>query len=220
MFASHPHGVFPMAQWLSVPASCDPQADATDAAVLAALPTPLRGAVATCLLHLPLLRHLLGWAGMVPAHGQVVRGLLAHGISVVIIPGGIAEIFVSRPEEEVLVLKERKGFVRAALEANAPIVPIYCFGNTACFRVRPPPKDLAALSRRARVGLQLFWGRWFMPVPFRTKLLVAVGPPVAPRPGESVEQLHARYCEALNALFERHKAKMGPDWERKTLQIT
>ncbi len=227
VYAAHPHGVFPMAQWLSMPASCAPRAharnasDTVDAAILRALPTRMRGAAADALLRLPLLRHLLSAAGLAPAGRAALAALLAARTSVVIVPGGIAEIFEARPDEEVLVLRSRKGFVRAALAAGVPLVPIYCFGNTACFRVRPPPAAVRALSRRARVGLLiLFWGRARVPVPFRTKLLVAVGPPLAPRPGEGVEALHARYCAALRALFDRHKARLGPDWAAKTLRIT
>jgi 1-acyl-sn-glycerol-3-phosphate acyltransferase len=209
------------AQWLCLPASCDAAADATDAAVLRALgPTSLRGAVASCLLRLPLLRHLLTAAGLVPASAAMVRRLLHARTSVVLIPGGIAEIFVSRPHEEVLVLRSRKGFARAALEAGVPLVPVYCFGNTGVFRVAPTPPALARLSRRLRVGIFSFWGRWGLPLPHRCRLRVAVGPPVVPRPGESVDSLHARYCEALRALFDRHKASMGPDWAAKQLTIT
>jgi hypothetical protein len=92
VYAAHPHGVFPFGQWLSVPSSCDAQADATDAAVLRALPTRMRGGVASVLLHVPMLRHLMAWAGMAPAARDTVSRLLARGISVVLIPGGIAEV--------------------------------------------------------------------------------------------------------------------------------
>jgi 2-acylglycerol O-acyltransferase 2 len=208
-------------QWLSVPTSCDASADAVDAAILAALPGDMRGAVATCLLHLPLLRHLMAWAGMVPANRDVIAALLRAGTSVVIIPGGIAEIFVSRTDDEVLVLRQRKGFARAALAAGGlPIVPIYCFGNTGVFHVAPPPAPVAALSRRARVGLLAFWGRWGLPLPYRHKLLVVVGRPVRPAPGEDADALHARYCEELTRLFDEHKGRLGPDWAAKTLRIT
>ena len=219
VYAAHPHGVFPFGQWLSVPSSCDANADATDAAVLAALPTRMRGGVASVLLRVPMLRHLMAWAGMAPAGKATVSRLLARGVSVVLIPGGIAEIFESRPEREVVLLRRRHGFVRAALAAGVPLVPIYCFGNTAAFRCARLPERVAALSRALRVGLICFWGRAGLPLPYRTKLLVAVGPPLAPVPGESVEALHARYCEALTALFDRHKARLGPDWAHKQLHI-
>jgi 2-acylglycerol O-acyltransferase 2 len=119
----------------------------------------------------------------------------------------------------VVLLSRRHGFVRAALAAGVPLVPIYAFGNTSAFRCARLPARVAALSRRLRVGLVAFWGRWGLPLPYRTKLVVAVGPPIVPRPGESVDELHARYCEALTALFDRNKARMGPEWANKQLHI-
>ena len=219
VYGAHPHGVFPLGQWLSVPYSCDPDADATDAAVLAALPTRMRGGVASVLLHVPMLRHLMAWVGMAPAAKDTVRRLLGRGISVVLIPGGIAEIFHSSPDVEVVLLRKRLGFVRAAVAAGVPLVPIYCFGNTAAFHCARLPERLAAASRALRVSLVCFWGRAGLPLPFRTKLLVVVGAPLTLRPGESAEELHARYIEALTALFDRHKARMGPDWAATQLHV-
>ena len=219
VYGAHPHGVFPLGQWLSVPYSCDPDADATAAAVLAALPTRMRGGVASVLLHVPMLRHLMAWVGMAPAAKDTVRRLLGRGISVVLIPGGIAEIFHSSPDVEVVLLRKRLGFVRAAVAAGVPLVPIYCFGNTAAFHCARLPERLAAASRARRGSLVCVWGRAGLPRPCRTKLRVGVGAPLTLRPGESAEELHARYIEALTGLFDRHKARMGPQWAAKQLQV-
>ena len=35
--------------------------------------------------------------------------------------------------DEVMVVLQRKGFVKIALETGAQIVPCYCFGNTQTF---------------------------------------------------------------------------------------
>ena len=44
-----------------------------------------------------------------------------------------------------MLLKKRLGFVRAAVAASMPLVPIYCFGNTAAVPVCALlPKSLAA----------------------------------------------------------------------------
>lgn len=181
---------------------------------------PLRGAVASVLLRIPLLRHLLQWVGDVDVSARSVRAHLAAGTSVVLVPGGVAEIYETRPDREVLVLRERLGFVRLAHAAGAALVPIYIFGNTSAFRVRPPPPGVADLARRARMSLPSFWGRWGLPLPLRCRVLVAAGAPLPPGPpGEGPEALHARYVEALAALFERHKASAGNGWENKQLII-
>ena len=51
------------------------------------------------------------------------------------VPGGIAEMFVCSygDTQETLLIKQRKGFVKIALETGAQIVPCYCFGNSQTF---------------------------------------------------------------------------------------
>lgn len=149
-------------------------------------------------------------------------------------------MYESRTDVEVLVLLHRKGFVRLAMEAGACLVPIYCFGNTSAFKVRrvwwgtsglylflfpllifparPPPPAVKDLARKARVSLPSFWGRYGLPIPFRVKILVAVGAPLVAAPGETIDSFHERYCDALRGLFERHKAAAGPEWVDKKLE--
>jgi diacylglycerol O-acyltransferase 2, plant len=221
VFAAHPHGVFPLAQWLTIDVSTPASraSDPVDAAIAAAFPMRCRGAVASVMLRLPVLRHVLEWAGIVPAHKDIVHTLLEkHRESVVLVPGGIAELYQTSLNEEVLVLKNRKGFIKAALESNATaVVPIYCFGVTHTFCLRPPPSSLIKLARRARISAQAFWGRWGLPLPFNHKLLVVIGPTLKPLPGEDVDSLHARYCAALEALYHRHKHRVG--WSDKPLRL-
>jgi 2-acylglycerol O-acyltransferase 2 len=48
--------------------------------------------------------------------------------------GGIAEIFMVDDHKERIMVKDRKGFIRLAVEEGVPIVPIYHFGNTLLFK--------------------------------------------------------------------------------------
>lgn len=50
------------------------------------------------------------------------------GVSVGLMVGGIAEMFMIRKDHERIKLKDRKGFVRIALEHGTPILPVYMFG--------------------------------------------------------------------------------------------
>ena len=217
VFAAMPHGVFPQCQWLTNPSTLDPR-DPDDKKVAEVFPMPLRGAVASILLRIPVLRHLLAWHGLVPASRETIAALLKASVSVVLIPGGIRELFESSPRHETYVLMHRKGFVRLAMDANVSLVPILCFGNTACFSVRTPQR-LVSLSRALRAGLVLFWGRLGLPLPRPVQLTVVVGSPLAPQPGESVEELHGRFVQAVRALYDKHRAALGPAWAGRELRI-
>lgn len=74
-------------------------------------------------------------------------------------------------------LKQRKGFIKLALQTGADCIPVYFFGNTTVLRtVRWAP--IAALSRKMGVTVTYFWGRFGLPVPSAVKLVYARGRPL------------------------------------------
>ena len=117
-----------------------------------------------------------------------------------------------------------------AVKAGVPIVPVYVFGHTRLF-TQPefaPDSPVAKLSRKlsmcgnrsaarvlsARRSLTLFWGRFYLPIPERTNITVAVGTPIPtvktehPTP-EQIDTYHALYLQELERLYHKHKAEAG-----------
>jgi hypothetical protein len=92
-------------------------------------------------------------------------------------------------------------------------------GNTGYFHGVLPPPCVRAVARRLRVAFHPFFGRAGLPLPLPVKLLVVVGRPIYARPGEDADALHARYCDALAALFDAHKGRLGATWADKTLRV-
>ena len=97
-------------------------------------------------------------------------------------PGGIAEMFVVNEETESLYLKTRQNTIKAAIQEGADIVPTFFFGNSRTFTVLGAKKDgngaesgLAKLSRKFRASILFFYGRHFLPVPYRQHLHMATG---------------------------------------------
>ncbi|MEW5319437.1 MAG: hypothetical protein WDW38_010589 [Sanguina aurantia] len=78
---------------------------------------------ASSVFSVPLWRHFMTWIGSVPATPGNFKKLLKSG-SVAVIVGGIAEMYMLHPKKEIVVLKDRKGFVRIAVEMGVPIVPV------------------------------------------------------------------------------------------------
>lgn len=170
---------------------------------------------ASVLFNVPLWRHMLGWLGMRPATRRHFVRLLRGKGAVKVNPGGIAEMYLLNDGAEVIKVRDRKGFVRIAVEQGAPILPVYHFGNSAMLRYGP--KCLEPLSRRARVSLGVIFGRWGLPLPFKVRLRCAVGAPVRvrrlprshPEFEAAVEEAHGAYMAALEALYNRHRAAYG-----------
>ena len=132
-------------------------------------------AVASVLFRLPFLRQVLLWCGAVPSSRAAVKEALRR-THLSIMPGGIAELFLSSREREVVFLRDRDGIVRVALEEGAPILPIYVFGQTQCFDQASFP--LARLSRSLQASLSLFYGRGYLPVPYPAKIVIVMGKPL------------------------------------------
>jgi 1-acyl-sn-glycerol-3-phosphate acyltransferase len=92
---------------------------------------------ASVLFKIPIWRHMLSWLGIRPAtRSHFVKLLRRHG-SVKVNPGGIAEMYLIDPSAEVIKIRERKGFVRIAVEHGVPLLPVYHFGNSRLLNYGP-----------------------------------------------------------------------------------
>ncbi|KAL2094916.1 hypothetical protein ACEWY4_009635 [Coilia grayii] len=180
-------------------------------------------AILAGLFRIPLYRDYIMSAGLYPVSKASIEHLLTRsgvGNAVVIIIGGAEESLSSSPGVNTVVMKNRKGFVKLALEYGADLVPVYSFGENDLFRqvVLPdgsPGRRLQALFKRA-MGFApcLFKGeRWFF-MPYRTPVTTVVGSPIAvPKVAspsqEQVDHYHQLYMEALTTLFHQHKESCG-----------
>ena len=124
--------------------------------------------VADVLLSLPLYKHIFAMIGCHPADGKTLARLLKTN-SVAINPEGVAGIFhgssrsdrnkKDEPElakTERVYLANRKGFVRHAIRAGAPLLPVHHIGASQLLGFTGYP----ALSRRLRATVGCWWGRY------------------------------------------------------------
>uniref|UniRef100_A0A8C7ZQQ0 Acyltransferase n=1 Tax=Oryzias sinensis TaxID=183150 RepID=A0A8C7ZQQ0_9TELE len=180
------------------------------------------------LFKIPLFREYLMGAVSKPslAHLLSKRG---KGNAVVIVVGGAAESLASAPGVNTVVMKQRKGFVRTALEFGADLVPVYTFGENELFQ--QVIFSEGSLGRRLQdlfkkiMGFApcLFVGERFGLIPYRRPVTTVVGSPISvPKritpAQEEVDHYHKLYMEALTDLFHKHKVSYGLS-ESHELQI-
>jgi len=207
-----PHSVFPMGTWLN--------AAITDTAA-AGMPANVEAVVADVLLATPVYKHLFARVGCHSAAGSVVRRLLKDR-SVAICPEGVAGIFhgATAGGEEKVYLATRLGFIKIAIQAGTPLLPVYHLGASQLLSFH----GLSRLSRRVRASLGVWCGAGGTPFPHRHDIVTAVGDPVpvvqCDEPSaEQLAETHARFCAALVALFDAHKHMLGEAWETRKLRI-
>lgn len=155
---------------------------------------------------------------------HAIESALISNARLAIAPGGIAEMFRFDPNnaKEMVLLRERAGFIRLALKTGTPLVPVFAFGNSRFLKLAPGSRLLERVSRALQVSLIFFYGRWGLPVPFQKPLLYAVGKPMhvpyIPDPSpETVQALQEKFIAAVIDLFERYKHAYG--WQHKSIRV-
>lgn len=138
----------------------------------------------------PVLKTLLARVGALPAGHEVARSALAQGARVLVYPGGDLDAYRPWSRRHEIVFGPRRGFIRLALQAGVPIVPVVSIGAHESFFVIT---DGAEFARRSGLkGLTrmevlpviagLPWGLWVgaLPhLPLPTKMRLRVLPPLA-----------------------------------------
>lgn len=213
-----PHGIFPMGAAMGLVGDLNKYVFKN-----------MNVAVADAARRVPVYRHLLGWVGDMSASQGAMTTALKQGTNVQLLAGGTAEMFLTKPTVESVVLTQRKGFVKMALQTGVPIVPVYVFGSSDTFTIVPLTDKLQWLSRLLRVSIIGLYGRGLLPVPFAVPLLYVVGAPILPNgPGggpvpnpsqQQIDTLHGAFMAAVVKLFDKYKTVYGRGYEKKILNI-
>eukprot|EP01034_Spumella_vulgaris_P023350 gene23350-29563_t len=182
------------------------------------------GTGADIVFKFPVMRQLFSWIGTHPAKRSSFTKIFAAGHYCAVIPGGIAEMYLVNSETESIYLKKRQNTVKVAIQEGAHIIPAFFFGNTRIFHVAE--KDgtdslLAKLSRKLRASIVFFYGRQYLPVPFRQPIHMASGDivEVVQNDNPSVEEIQAVLDRVVLAVDKLYREKR-PEWEKRPLVIS
>lgn len=209
LFIVHPHGLWGCGTWSNL------------IPVREGIKLPRRR---VCTLEMnfkmPVLRDLLFSLGLIGSSAKSIRKTLKAGINVMLVVGGGSEALLTKPGTMELVLKKRRGFVKLAIEAGASLVPVLNFGETAAYTPAGASRFWdqlnGLLSRSLGMTLPVLSGRLGTFLPFQVPQHTVMGQPVDVQqesnpPDELIEKVHAQYCAALRALYDRHKDTFDKD---------
>jgi 1-acyl-sn-glycerol-3-phosphate acyltransferase len=127
---------------------------------------PLHGTAHDALMALPLVGRFFRSMGVLPAAPDSILTALAAGRDVALWPGGEVDSLRPWSERDRAILAGRTGFVRLAIRAGVPIVPIATVGGADAMPVLVKGDRLASalrLDRLARlkvfpIAVSLPWG--------------------------------------------------------------
>ncbi|XP_064000284.1 2-acylglycerol O-acyltransferase 2 [Pogoniulus pusillus] len=219
LMAFHPHGVLAAGAFLNF---CT---GASDFSTLFPGITP-HLMMLSLWFRIPFFRDYLMSGGLVSSEKESASYVLKKpegGNALTIIVGGAQEALDARPGSCTLLLKNRKGFVRLAIQHGTPLVPVFSFGENDLYDQVWNPKGswLRVIQQKLQqimgISLPLFHARGifqysFGLVPYRRPICTVVGKPIPVQKkqkpsNEEVDQVHQKYLDELSKLFEEHKAK-------------
>lgn len=145
-------------------------------------------------------------AGAIIAHPKTAFAAFEKGASVLVYPGGAQDVFRPYVERDKICFAERRGFIKLALKAEVPIVPVISKGAH---------DTLFVLTDFYQIMQQFHqWGMpWLFdidplvfPIYFGLPWGLAVGPlPNIPLP----TQIHTRICPPI--VFDRYGKQAASD---------
>ncbi len=111
----------------------------------------------------PLSSWLMPRIGAIPADPDLAYDALSRGYSLLAYPGGLKESFRPYRERKKVDFFQRKGFIRLALKAKVPIVPVASIGAHETYIILHRGEELAE-----RLGLKEKLKLHGIPVTFRS----------------------------------------------------
>nr|XP_046178809.1 2-acylglycerol O-acyltransferase 2-A-like [Oncorhynchus gorbuscha] len=176
----------------------------------------------------PFFRDYIMMAGLIPSDKESASYLLRRqggGNAVVIAVGGAPEALDARPGTFTILLANKKGFIKLAMEHGAHLVPVFSFGENELFDQVENSRGTwirliqDKLQSFMGISLPLFHARGVFQysygiMPYRKPINTVVGRPIRVEKNEKptveeLDALHQLYTEELSQLFEEHKGKYG-----------
>jgi 1-acyl-sn-glycerol-3-phosphate acyltransferase len=176
---------------------------------------PLHGTAHDALMAAPLIGSYFRKMGVLPAAPDSIATALAADRDVAIWPGGEVDSLRAWKDRDKAVLAGRAGFVKTAIKAGVPIVPISTVGGPDAMPVLFTGRRIARalqLDRLARlkmfpVALSAPWGispALLPEIPFPAKIRTAFQPPVEvdsdPERAEDDDYVERKYREVRDSI--------------------
>lgn len=203
----HPHGILPLTvMWLQLCQQWKKLFPGIYACPLAA----------SAVHQVPLMRDIIQIYGSREVSRHAFESALVNKQSVILVPGGQAEMIESRSgQKQVRLYIGHKGFLRLAMQHGATVVPVLSFSEGELLdNIRAPRLQKWFIKNFAVPFPHFPYGRYFCPIPRRVPLTIVVGEPMklkkirAPSIQE-ISVLHMKYYASLKDLFERYKDEAG-----------
>ncbi len=168
------------------------------------------------LFKLPFSKTFYSLLGGIPAKKESYFKAEKENQSLFITLGDGYELFYL-DEPSTIALKDNKVFFKYALETGTSLTPIYVFNYNKTFKFfrHFQQERISIFEKNKSAIIQPFYGRCFLPIPYRVELNVVIGTPLAVQKIENpswqeVENLFNRYIFHIKELYRKHTGDNDP----------
>ena len=188
----------------------------------------LRVLTATAAFYVPVIRELWIWSYCIEASKSVaVKALkrlnpkrtVEDRVAIFVYPGGEKEQLLTVQGKEVVYLKDRKGFVKLALEQGCELVPVYAFGESDLYYHSPfLLEGRQWIAKTFGAAIPLICGSvGLLPYFPKSGVTMVFGDGVGLKPAKDPENVtkeeldsgHELYMTKLKELFDKEKGALG-----------
>jgi 1-acyl-sn-glycerol-3-phosphate acyltransferase len=178
----------------------------------------IRGLAEHVVFRVPLMSELFVRFGAVDGNRENAERLLRHGEWAICYPGGAKDSFKRAEDRYRLQWHGRLGYLRCALAAGVPLVPIAGIGIDDAFVVLGQEKVVGRrLFGKPNYDLPIFVGLGLLPLPVKFRFIIdaqidlqaryGLGPEDAQAPAEELLPIHADIWSHTQALIDRGLAQ-------------
>jgi len=177
------------------------------------------GLAATSLLRAPLFGHMVAkWTGVIESSAKApFIAKMRNGESFGLLPGGFHEASLFEYGKDRVVVSNKKGFIKYALQYGYKVVPAYSFGECYSYwNLRGFHKIRLWLADQGLPGIAVFGFPLLPWLPLWTPWGIhtihgsgRVFPKISEPTAEDVDKYHAIFVNELRELFNRHKHRFG-----------
>jgi len=218
LFAMHPHGILPFGGMINVLSECSEISKVLEG-------VPIRTLAASFCFYIPIYREILLAGGVCDAARYSASKILKSGISIALVPGGATEALYTKPEEDILYLKKRKGFIHLAMTHGVKIVPLFSFNESGTYRqLSVDNKTVTWVKRKFQAIFGLSLPLITNIIPRRVPITTVVGKPleiphIENPTDEEVQKVLDSYIEHLTKMYQENGEKYNVPKDKKLIII-
>ncbi|KAL4472268.1 hypothetical protein ABPG72_011629 [Tetrahymena utriculariae] len=169
--------------------------------------TPLASRI---IYNVPFTGIFIRWLGISTVDAQNMKNKMKKGQNIGLLPGGFEEATLTSTQENRVYIKNRKGFIKYALQYGYTVYPSYGFGENKCYYTIEKFLSFRLLLNKLKLVGAYFISKygWIPHHNFGIHTVVGKGiklPQIVNPTQQDVNKYHEIYLEQLIELFNKYK---------------